>query len=635
MAMKGRAARALAPVAVSVLLFSAAAFAQGRTAPAAGSVPPSFDPTVFGTVVVYLRMEDGQPLPAKVTPVVGLAASGAGAALPNAPTRVGEGYMFSGVGIGNEYEVRVTAEGYEPGREIVRVPNVPGASSEVIVFMHPVDQELVFHRPTGQFVLPPKAEKEVQHTLEDLQYGQVPSARKHGQRAIAIAPDNPYVQYAMGMTYLLTSQWKEAKPYFEKSVSIDPRQPLSLRALGTTRYQLEDDAGAVEALTKSIQLDATSWKAEWILTAAFLREKRYQEARDHAEQALKIGKKNAGQVQFMLGQALADLGEREAADKTFEKFAAEYPRDPNAPKALEWAKLMRETPKEATANPALPGSANVAVTPPVEIPPRPDWSPPDVDLAKPFLVSTATCPLGQVLKIAGEDAEQFVSTLEEFSATEEFQGIEIKRSGQLERPQQQAFNYLVFVQRVSPKVFDVKEVRSGRGTEEAQLPGRLADTGVAALALAFHPAIQDDLEWQCEGVGTWNNESAWVVHFRQKPNEPNVLASFTTASQSYSLPLKGRAWISERNGQVLHLDTDLVNEIQPIDLKRQHFSIDYHPVLFPVHQVELWLPENVDTYIQYRGHFLHYYHHFGNFKLFWVGATQKLGEPKESSPPER
>jgi hypothetical protein len=270
----------------------------------------------------------------------------------------------------------------------------------------------------------------------------------------------------------------------------------------------------------------------------------------------------------------------------------------------------------------------------VEVPPRPDWAPPDVDAVKPFVVTAATCSLPQILERAGANAELLVSTLQEFTATENFQEIEIKRDGQLEKPSGRAFKYLVFINQVSPQAFDVKESRN-QGAAEVQLPGRLEDTGVPALVLAFHPIIQPGLDWKCEGLGTWDNQPAWVIHFQQKPKQPNVLSWFESPSHSYPLPLKGRAWVSERNGQVLHLDTDLLQEIQPIDLKREHFSIDYKQVSFHAHNVDLWLPENVDSYIQYQGHFLHYYHHFSDFKLFWVGASQKIGDPKNVDQPQQ
>jgi len=272
--------------------------------------------------------------------------------------------------------------------------------------------------------------------------------------------------------------------------------------------------------------------------------------------------------------------------------------------------------------------------PPVEVPPRADWAPPDIDAAKPFVVSAATCPLEQILEAAGANAEELVTTLQEFSAKEDFQGIEIKRGGQLERPDEHAFTYLVFIDQVSPQAFGVQEYRN-EGNAEARLPGRVQDTGVPAMALAFHPIIQPNLEWKCEGLGTWNDQPAWVVHFKQRPNRPNALAWFSSPMHNYSLPLKGRAWVSERGSYVLHLETDLMGEIQPIDLKRQHFSIDYKQVSFPTQKVDLWLPEKVDSYIQYQGHFLHYYHHFSDFKLFWVSATQKISDPKDAKPEEK
>ena len=590
--------------------------------------------------MVYLRTEDGKGISSTAVPLVRVTSAAGGFPLPNVPTQSGDGWVFTGLPTGNDYEVQVTATGYLPARETVALPDSPGATSSVYVFMRPNEQELVFRRPTGQFILAPKAEKEIQRALQDLQSGRVWSAQKHAQKAIELAPGNPYVQYVMGVTYLLSNQPKDAKPFFEKSVSVDPRQSSSLTALGTVRYRLGDDVGAVEVLTKAVQLDPNSWKAEWLLAASYLSQNEYQEARDHANQALKISKQKAGQVQLILGHALAGLGEREAAAKAFELFATQDPKDPNARQALEWARLMREPAKPV----ALPGDMSVAVpsgpkialvpVPAVEVPPRANWAPPDIDAVKPFLVSTTTCPLEQILKKAGTNAEELVTTLQEFSAKEDFQAIEVKRGGQLERPDERAFTYLVFIDQVSPQAFDVQEYRN-EGTAEARLPGRLEDTGVPAMALAFHPIIQPNLEWKCEGLGTWSDQPAWVVHFEQRPNRPNALAWFSSPMHSYSLPLKGRAWVSERGSQVLHLETDLIGEIRPIDLKRQHFSIDYKQVSFRTQKADLWLPENVDTYIQYRGHFLHYYHHFSDFKLFWVGVTQKISDPKDTKPEEK
>ena len=594
----------------------------------------------LGEITVYLRNEDETPIPARKASALAMTTPSSSLPLRTTPLLTGDAWVFTGIAIGNDYFVHVTVPGYQPARESVTLPNKAGARASVIIFMTPVDQSLVFHPPTGNFVLAPKPQKEIQHSLQDLQGGNIPSSRKHAEKALELAPDNPYVDYVLGLTYVYGKQWDQAKPYLEKSVTSDSRQSASLVALGTVRYQLKDYSGATEVLTKAVQLDGSSWKAEWYLACSYLEEKKYAEARDHAELSLKLGKGKANTLELVLAQAYAGLGQRDRGADIFEKFAKENPKDPNAANAVKWAGDLRRGPttiKNASLESiAIPESATthalVPAAPTEEIPPRADWAPPDVDAMKPFTVSGAACPLSQVLETAGKNAEDLVSNLQEFSATEEYQTIEIKRSGQLERPETRTYNYMVFIEKASPQSFQVQEMRD-EGVAPADVPGRLVDVSVPVLALAIHPMIQGDLEWTCEGLGKWNDRAAWVVHFSQRPDKPSVLSSFVTPMHEYPLALKGRAWISENDGQVIHLETDLMKEVGPVDLKRQHFVVDYELVPFPAHNVNLWLPSSVDAYIQYQGHFLHHYHHYKDFKLFWVGSTQKISRPK-NAPPE-
>jgi Tfp pilus assembly protein PilF len=626
-----------------LLVVSGAALGQLPDAPPLGSTAAGtpYGAEMFGEITVYLRAEDGSPIPARTASMLTMTTPSSTLPMRNTALLAGDSWVFTGVGVGNDYVVHVSVPGYQPAHESVSLPNKPGVRSSVIVFMTPVDQSLMFHPPTGNFVLAPKPQKEIQHALQDLQGNNIASGRKHAEKALELAPENPYVEYVMGLTYVFSKQWDQAKPYLEKSVSIDSRQPASLLALGTLRYEQKDYKGAIQVLNMAVQLDGTSWKADWYLACSYLEEKKYAEARDHAEQALKVGKGKAGAIDLVLAQAFAGLGERERAADVFEKFAKENPKDPNTERAMKWAEEMRRPPatgeKPGLETVAIPTATSagpaVPAPPPVEIPPRADWAPPDVDAVKPFVISGAVCPLAKVLEAAGKNAEELVANLQEFSATEEYQAIEIKRDGQLERPAARAFNYMVFIDKASPESFQVQELRN-EGISPADFPGRLADMGVPVLALAFHPMIQGDLDWTCEGLGKWNERPAWVVRFQQRRDRPSVLSTFITPSHEYTLDLKGRAWVSENGGQVLHLETDLVKELQPLDLKRQHFVIDYELVSFSSHNMDLWLPASVDAYIQYQGHFLHHYHHFKDFKLFWVGSTQKISRPKNAPPPD-
>jgi len=533
-------------LALMALLFPAAASAQlprPQGPQETSQTPPS------ANLNVYLRTEGGQPLADDVSPMVRISSPESGAPLASFPTRAGDAWVFTGLAAGGEYEVEVTANGYLPTNQSVTIPNIPGATASVIIFLRPADKDLLFRRPAGQFVLAPKPAKEIQHALKDLQSGRIASARKHAEKALKLAPGNPYVQYVMGMTFMLSHQFAQAKPYLEHSVSIDPQEAPSLTALGTARLQLGDARGAAEVLQKAIQLDAKSWKAEWLLASADLGVKKYADARDHAEHALKLGKQEARPVQLILGKALAELGEREEAARAFETFAKQFPSNSEAAKARHWAEILRQPLPPPVPNPQPEIGPNAGVSPPVplaessaaktafspqppvEVPPSPNWAPPDIDAVRPFVISTATCPLRQVLARAGKHAEEFVNALQEFSAKEDFQRVELKNGNNLKSVSEDRFEYLVFIDRASPEAFDVQEIRQ-RDSQPAGLPGKVIDEGAPALALAFHPVVKKNLDWECEGLGTWDGQAAWVVHFAQKPKAPNVLSWFYGPSGS-------------------------------------------------------------------------------------------------------
>lgn len=622
------------------IIFVSAGLALPTTAQIAGPARLGQD---LGSLTVYIRSERGDSL-SSVAPQIKLTSMTYDAPVPNFPQSSGDGWVFSGVGAGDTYEVEVKVDGYDTAHETVTLPPGAGASASAIVFMKKTDDRLVFRPPTGQFVLAPRAEKEVQKGLKDLQSNKIDSAQKHFQKALGMAPGNPYVNYVMGMSYLLAKQLTPAGPYLEKSVSIDPKQAPALLALGTLRFEQKNYPGAVQILVQAVQLDPSSWKAQWMLAGSYLYQKDFEHARESAERALAYGKGNANQVQLLLGEALAGLGEREKALSAFQSFLNQYPKDPNAAKVRGWIQAL-EKPSEAAAQPApaavTPHTVATAwpglvppPSPPVEPPVRGNWAPPDIDAEKPFVISGAACSLPTVLHAAGEKAVQLVNNLQKFTATEEYQSVEIKRNQQLETPDTRTYGYLVFIDEPRRHVIQVHEVRN-QGLTARDMPGRLADFGAPALALAFHPVYSGDFTWKCEGLGEWKDQPAWILRFEQRTDAPtSLLASFDTPSQEYALPLKGRAWISENGGQVMHLETDLTKPLEPVELQREHFAVDYQPVIFRTHKVTLWLPQNVDVYIQYQGHYLHHYHHYSQFKLFWIGSSQKIDSPKEATQPQ-
>lgn len=623
-----------------VLTIPFVASAQSGTLPfptTRGGLPAGSGVVGTGTVVVHLLSET--ELPVSAIPQMTLTADSDNiAAAAQFPRRTGgNDWVFTGLATGIGYELDVRVDGYEPAHETVELPDVPGGSTEVAVNLRPINQQLVFHPPGGQFVLAPRAQKEVQQGLRDLQSNKISSAQKHFQRAIALAPTNPYVNYVMGMSYVLAKEEPKAQPYLEESVSMDPNQAASLLALGTVRFNQSNYSGAVDVLNKAVKLDPGSWKAQWLLAASYLKQRDFLDARDHAEKSLVAGKGEAEGVRLVIAEAAAGMGDRAGALATVNNFLADHPNSADGLAIRKWLislpsiqpSVPRTVAQSALTTPTFQAEviAVPAAVPHVDLPPKPGWAPSDIDEQKPYLVNGAACSLPKVLKAAGRNAVQLVSELEEFSAVEEYQTVEIKHDENLEKPVSRNFNYMVFIEHPSAKIIQVNEFRD-EGVTADQMPGELSDLGAPGLVLVFHPLLQGDFAWSCEGLGEWQHKPAWVVRFEQRSDRPNRLLNFQSATGAYPLPMKGRAWVAERGGEVLHLDTDLVAPVREINLKREHFAIDYEAVIFPKHKVTLWLPENVNAYFQYRGHYFHHYHHFSQFKLFSVNTNQKIAPPK-------
>lgn len=610
-----------------------------------------------GSITVVITDESGQPLAS--APKITITSNSINQMNLFPGRQEGDVWVFSPVPAGDEYVVRVDASGYESEQMFVTLPNKAAATARVDFHLRVAGSGRRLAFDPGHLMLAPSAQREFQQGMKDLRSNHVGSARKHLEKVLTAAPTSPGVNYLVGLTYMLDNHAMQAAPFLQKAVDGDPKDTAALVALGTIHFREGDDKAAIDTLTKALQQDPNSWQANWMLAESYLRLGKYADAQSHAQTALTQSKGKATRVELILGEALAAEGKPEEAATTLEHYAKNNSGDSEAHQARDWAKKLREpskvgaTEKEIIAQVGpLPGQGATTTTvhytrriiamslsapaPPPDLPPDTSWMPADVDTAGPPPVIQKSCPLTSVLKKAAKGMQQFITDLQEFSATEEFQAAQVSGGGDIRPPVEKKFDYLLYIHRIRPHLFGLEEMRN-RDFAPPNMGVPIDDSGSAALALVFHPDYQSDFEWKCEGLGTWKSDPAWIVHFQQRSDRPTSrLEGFNTMTNVYPMPMKGRAWLLEKTGQILHLEADLMKPIKAVRLAREHFSIDYRQVSFTKHPVKLWLPEDVNTYIEYRGHGYHEYHHFSHFILFWVGAEQKIGKPKiKSAPPKQ
>jgi hypothetical protein len=253
------------------------------------------------------------------------------------------------------------------------------------------------------------------------------------------------------------------------------------------------------------------------------------------------------------------------------------------------------------------------------------WAPENVDASVPGVEAGVPCTLPQVLEGAGARAKELVANLERFTATERVENARMGKNGKWGGPEARTFKYLAFISEVRPGYLTVEEKLDGDHAPDAH-PAPVAGTGLTAFALIFHPYYTGDFNMVCEGLGEWHGKPAWQVHFAQRPDLPPRFHSFSTGDKRFDLKLKGRAWISPESFQVTHMDVDIMEPIPQIKLVTEHLAIEYRPVHFQLRDLDVWLPESAELFVDYRGRRLRLSHKLSRYLLFSVDSSQDIGE---------
>jgi tetratricopeptide (TPR) repeat protein len=404
-----------------------------------------------------------------------------------------------------------------------------------------------------------------------------------------------------------------------------------LLAVGQDSLHNNKPAEAMPYLTRAVEVDPTSWRAHAFLAQACVLQGQRDDAINHAQRALELGHDRAATAQLVLVRVHVEKHEMDQAISMLEGYVKAHPADKDTAQYLDRLK----NPPTNTAV-AAPDDLNVVASAAAgdALPVPSNWMPPDVDAAVPAVEPGASCAVDDVVKKAGERLTELVSDVDRFTATESFSHESINRLGIPAPPEKRKFNYVVSLQEVQRGYLIAEEYRTAEGGPAA-FPDGVETKGLPALVLIFHPYNAGSFEMTCEGLARWNGGLAWQVHFKQRPDKPNRMKSYRIGAEgpSYHVSLKGRAWISADNYQIVRLETDLISPIPQIRLLADHAAIEYGPVRFEKGNVSMWLPQSADVYYDWKGRRVHRRHSFSNYLLFGVEDKQKITVPKADEAP--
>ena len=527
--------------------------------------------------------------------------------------------LFCQIDIG-DYQVDVSAVGYLAQHKDQHVALVQDRELKLVMHKDPMAIDL----STPESAMPANARRETKLAVNALRSGNFKEAQKQLDRAYKLAPSNAEVNFLFGYLCMGRKEYDKAEPYLSHAATLEPHSVRTLTQLGRVQLERKENDAAGKTLEQAVAADPTYWMAHYLLGDVYIKQKEQEKAREQAQLAIDYGKNAANIAELVLGEAQANLGKNAEAIQTLKLFVQNNPGNTAIPQVNELITKLEDRLAGRTPPPTKEeiDLALVAFAP--SLPPS-AWGPPGVDEIKPPVAPGVGCPLPQVIEGSGERVKELVDNITKFAAIEAMSHEQLDKTGSPITKETRRFTYVASITEDIPGYLQTDEYRNLRyGVTD--LPDHIRTSGSMTLALIFHPDMRDNFEMSCEGMGDWHGQSAWLVHFRQRDDKPNRFAEYNIGSQHYPMNMKGRAWITTDNLQIVHIDAELIKPLPQLSV--QHQIADYGPIHFQQKNLDLWLPQNVDIFMELNRHYYHRRHSYEHYQLFAVDSSDKPGQVK-------
>ncbi len=607
---------------VSALLIILAGMIVGVGRSYAQGIPPGMGPGSLGTPIssragatIHVSILDENKKPLKQQSLIRITNQSTGTVFFQT-TNAGE-TKFSDLPPA-KYLVEVGAAGYLGMHEEVTVPDIAHDVNETVTLSR--DPSAVDLKLKDAGKLPSKARKEAEKGVQALELSNFVEARKHLEAANREFPSSSSINFLLGYLALQQGDQDHELTYLTAATTLDPGNIQAQNLLGQLYEQRGDYAHAAAAEEVVVASNGDSLIARQVLATSYLKLRQFEKAREHSQWIVDKGGSEGAAARLILGQAFAGLHKNEEAIRTLTAYLADEPMSSVTPQvrellarlkaqgsqggASEDASIGIGNPEHAAENASFGGNAGM---------------PSDVDAQKPSMAAGVPCP-ANLVEMTAAPSRQLVDSVAQFSAIEHMVHDNLSPQGTPRNRETRQYNYVVSISEPTQGTLNIQEYRD---SGDLDMPDKINSTGLAVLAIAFHPLFREDFEMHCEGLGDWNGQAAWLLHFRQRDERPSRLRTYVVNGNNYPVRLKGRAWILADNLQIIHLETDLVQTIPEIHLMTEHTSVTYGPVEFKKSGTELWLPKSAELYVHFAKRRFHRSENFDHFMLFATSAVDK------------
>ncbi len=394
---------------------------------------------------------------------------------------------------------------------------------------------------------------------------------------------------ALGIMESWRHQEERAAQFFQEALTLAPNDALALQEMGRMQMFMRNFSSAASYLGKAVAAGGSP-EARLLHSEALLDVGDFDAA--NQEMTKYLDGRDVKTMPLYVRQVWARIGER---------------------KKIEVAYLQPKT--KAKSVPAI------------------DYLHSPIPELKDLVVAKDQAPLQEVLTEVGKNVESFFKNFPNTVSLEEIHQEKVSHRGRVDGSLDQKFHYLCLMPEDNSELA-FNEYRANM-TGDAGQPQGLKDgfmltSGFASVSLIFHPLYQSDSNFKYLGQQKVDGRDTYVIAYAQRPEKSKINGIFKMGPTSMPTFSQGLAWIDGENYQIIRMRTDLLRPLPEVRLDKETTEIDFGQTRFKSVSGDFWLPREVKVSVDWNGHALRNLHDYSDFKLFSVGATEKLGKPKEA-----
>lgn len=226
-----------------------------------------------------------------------------------------------------------------------------------------------------------------------------------------------------------------------------------------------------------------------------------------------------------------------------------------------------------------------------------------------------------ILQRMGQSVDDFARDIGDLIADEDLTQEKLNARGRLNAKEHSQHNYLILYHdrrwgADAEYRMDEKGNRLGPiGLEK----GYMVTSGFALDAISFSSAAQKQSKFRYLGEGKIQSRETYVLAYAQRPGEATFFVTRRTpGGKDVDLLTQGILWVDKNSFQIVRMRSDLLapdDQLAQLTTKVTFSEVQLHDVPQP-----LWLPSEVDVFMETEKQKFRNVHHYENYRRYRVSV---------------